>query len=432
MLPNFKIKHLGPIEDVEFEINHFTVLTGPQASGKSTIAKVVYFLLSIKDDFIKVLTKPKFDKGVNQSYNEMINARLVSKFTGIFGSEDLLNSKILLECKFSDDTYINISIKDSDTQGAEHKTLNFELSQNLIDLINEKDEEISMVYEGENDYFPVLSKQVEAIFNIDYDILYIPAGRGMVTALSDQLNYLLADQDVLPYSNIDYCTTKFFMEILRIRSKFINGISRLLEEKKNTLSSQKEKDRLSEFVSQINSILKGKYYYRPGNELLYLDNKDYVKMNYSSSGQQEIVWVLNIMFYYLINGNKTTLIVEEPETHLFPDTQKKVTELLSMFYNFGNDVIFTTHSPYMLGQVNNMILADDIAGIESREEIIAESQIIKKTDICALFVDDGKINEAINGNLIDNALIDGASTDINEQSDKILKMIWEEKKCQVP
>ena len=37
------IKNFGPIKDVELDVNDFMVFIGPQASGKSTISKTLYF-----------------------------------------------------------------------------------------------------------------------------------------------------------------------------------------------------------------------------------------------------------------------------------------------------------------------------------------------------------------------------------------------------
>ena len=37
------IKKLGTIDYCDFNINDFTIFTGPQASGKSTIAKSIFF-----------------------------------------------------------------------------------------------------------------------------------------------------------------------------------------------------------------------------------------------------------------------------------------------------------------------------------------------------------------------------------------------------
>ena len=43
------IHQLGPVEHCELEINDFMIFTGPQASGKSTIAKSVFgFVISAR------------------------------------------------------------------------------------------------------------------------------------------------------------------------------------------------------------------------------------------------------------------------------------------------------------------------------------------------------------------------------------------------
>ena len=51
------IKNFGPIKDVEMEIDDFTIFIGPQTSGKSTIAKSVFFFLSLRDDLSKMISE---------------------------------------------------------------------------------------------------------------------------------------------------------------------------------------------------------------------------------------------------------------------------------------------------------------------------------------------------------------------------------------
>ena len=48
------IKKLGPIEYCEMECPQFMTLTGFQASGKSTIAKAIYYFRTIKDDIMEL------------------------------------------------------------------------------------------------------------------------------------------------------------------------------------------------------------------------------------------------------------------------------------------------------------------------------------------------------------------------------------------
>ena len=42
------IKNIGPIKEVELDLNKINVFMGPQSSGKSTIAKIISFCLWIE------------------------------------------------------------------------------------------------------------------------------------------------------------------------------------------------------------------------------------------------------------------------------------------------------------------------------------------------------------------------------------------------
>ena len=44
------IEKMGPVQYCRLPIRQYTVLTGFQASGKSTVAKAIYFFRTLKDD----------------------------------------------------------------------------------------------------------------------------------------------------------------------------------------------------------------------------------------------------------------------------------------------------------------------------------------------------------------------------------------------
>ena len=56
------IHQLGPIKHCELECSSFMTLTGFQASGKSTIAKAVYYFRTIKEDIIELAVKQTLNK----------------------------------------------------------------------------------------------------------------------------------------------------------------------------------------------------------------------------------------------------------------------------------------------------------------------------------------------------------------------------------
>ena len=49
------IKNFRQISYAEIEIKDFLFLIGEQASGKSTIAKLIYFFKSLKQDYFNLL-----------------------------------------------------------------------------------------------------------------------------------------------------------------------------------------------------------------------------------------------------------------------------------------------------------------------------------------------------------------------------------------
>lgn len=55
-----------------------------------------------------------------------------------------------------------------------------------------------------------------------------------------------------------------------------------------------------------------------------------MKINLASSGQQEVVWLFNLLFYYLIEQRKVFLIVEEPESHLYPASQQTISHVATL------------------------------------------------------------------------------------------------------
>lgn len=61
------------------------------------------------------------------------------------------------------------------------------------------------------------------------------------------------------------------------------------------------------------------------------------------------------------------LIIDEPEMNLHPESQAKLLEVLGMLVNAGVNVLLTTHSPYLMSHLNNLI-AGDMADEEVREK----------------------------------------------------------------
>jgi len=423
------IHNLGPVKDSTITIEDFSVLMGPQASGKSTIAKVVYFFLTIKDDFTSFFTRPHMDDddGKKDAVRDL-KKRLRKKFLGIFGTSWIMPDDMTISCQYADGISIRVFLAPDKNASPDQPRnyINFDFGKKLIDYIQQDDVNPHFMPEQQQEaraYF-------DTFFSEPFDVVYVPAGREMLTLLSDRLAYIFSDPDLTESRSIDYCTQSYVRLVLKLRPLFENGTQGLLSDKLHLTTDKVDRAALGKMQDMIDRILKGRYFCVNSEERIRLDEKRYVKLNYASSGQQESVWVLNLLYYYMLQNRRTFLIVEEPESHLYPDAQNLMTLAIAQFVHYGNQAMMTTHSPYILGALNNCLYASALAESKERDVIIDPSCVISSKQFRAWFMEEGYSENAMMDDLIDNGLIDGASEEINGKTDQLMEMIWKQKESQ--
>ena len=70
------LKNVGPIQDCQIDIKQFNVFTGAQASGKSTVAKSVFFFRTVKEDICDFVNSVKLnsERKICFAYPPMVEA----------------------------------------------------------------------------------------------------------------------------------------------------------------------------------------------------------------------------------------------------------------------------------------------------------------------------------------------------------------------
>ena len=428
------IHNLGPVEDCCCRIDKFTVLTGPQSSGKSTIAKAIFFFRTIKNDFLTIMQQggPRIVTGSNDMrWNNTIQQRLRNKFLELFGTSWIMPEDMRLEYRYSKHTYVIVYLKPSFD---DRNFVSFDFSQDIEDYISDLDNRSFLNMTAGQSHTE--EKNLAKLFDDKYETVFIPAGRNLITLLSTQLNYIFTSLEGSQLRSIDFITKRYTELILKLKPLFSNGIQGLLDEMRDqpelVKKSSTNKAAINRLIPRAKEILRGDYRYVEGEERLYLDAKKYIKINFSSSGQQEIVWVINLLFYYLHENKKVFLIMEEPESHLFPDSQQSIGELLTLFANCGNQVLVTTHSPYILGTFNYLLLASQ-ASTEFKETVktyVDKAYWLAAEEFAAYYIHDGGMSlakdEEDNIIMVKNELIDGASSEINGKGDALLALLYQE------
>lgn len=434
-MPNhvLELHNLGPVKDCTLSVKPFTVLTGPQSNGKSTIAKAVFFFHTVKQDILNIMMQggPKAVSGdSDMTWERALKRQMRDKFLQLFGTSWIMSDRMELKYSYTPQYWIRVFLKGNwDDPGKNF--VDFEFSRDfedyLGDLENHSFSNIGTAQKEREE--EALSKKLAD----PYETVFIPAGRNLITLLSTQLNYIFTSLDTPQLRNIDYVTRRYTELILKLKPSFQAGMAGLLSDQENDSEQmrkyKKNRNAIHLLLEAANDVLRGTYRCVDGEERLYLDEKRYIKINYTSSGQQEIVWVFNLLFYYLLEDRKVFLILEEPESHLYPDSQQIIGQILALFRNSGNAVLTTTHSPYMLGTFNYMLLAGQIPSAQADQfrEKLSSLYWLAPPNVSAYHVRNGKMDNALGHDdgltLIDNSLIDGASQDINSKVDDIIELL---------
>lgn len=368
------IENFGPIRKATIDLDkNLQVFIGAQASGKSTICKIIYFCQKIRDytlDFL--MDSEQFTENHKNEYFNNYLKYLTRQFMGCFGKTTHMQ-QFTINYQFNRK---QISVK-LNKDGYVRFMLNAQLKNEIYGLI---DNAADMFLHGLNSNrfgtildnitaIGVMKRQLRdalyLIFASDAEIIYIPAGRSLLATMSEQLHdFSITDMDL---------TMQEFINLIRLtKSKFGSKIPEIVKNYTKTVKGQINNTSLEQAYELIKKIFKADYTSENEGEKIYFDEHHWVKLMYGSSGQQEVLWILMLSFITILEKRRSFIVIEEPEAHLFPIAQKDVISLISLMVNATNSrVIITTHSPYILTSLNILLYSDKVENhIKSNHKLI--------------------------------------------------------------
>lgn len=427
------INNFGPISYCELNIDDFLVFIGPQASGKSTISKSIYFFKSLRDDLIKYIYEAFEKKSAENSLRTM-NKRIRKKFLDFWGSSYHLSDEFSLSYFYNQSSSINLK------REKEHGYVNVEYSTEFKYKFNEiieytkqfiennKHNEdlflpVSELMDKEHErrmFFNQIKLMANRLFDENKDLIFIPAGRSLLATLSDQLQFIDVEK-------LDYLTSAFLDRINNYKGVFRKSLSEIVLDKIKLSDDVIDRKNSETAKTIIDEILKGEYKYENDGEKIYYNKNEYTKLNYSSSGQQEVIWILHLIFLLILEKKGTFIVIEEPEAHLFPKAQKQIIDLIALLSKLNNNqIIITTHSPYILSSINNLLYAYKVGQIKKEAVIkkIPERFWIDKKIFNSYYINNCELNDIIDSDLglIKVETIDSISSILNRDFDYLFDL----------
>ncbi len=429
------IRNFMAIEEADIEINQAVLLIGEQASGKSTIAKLVYFFKTLRDEYIKNLDKLQSSKTLQPD----LWAEIGHKFYRFFGSIQHL-SDFTIEYWYSSTKSVML-YTEKGTGGRKQLRIEFKpyafytdatqgaipYLKRLENLSANRDIFESSVYRSA---LEELNIYINRLFGDERRPVFIPAGRNMAVTYADFFrqnfygsltsNLALAQDEQSPQPRFigdTYIMVQFLQRVQTIMDSFKGNTFETMVERISSPQALQN----SLLLQKIAAILKGQYRHDESRgEIILVNDTEYVFLNNASTGQQESIRVLQDVFLAILHHENVFRVIEEPEAHLFPMSQKHLLELFTLLLQqTDSQVIFTTHSPYILSVTNNLLLADAVPTPKSNPFYLDRA----KTNVYT--IQNGKVESIINPQtgLIDQNVLDGISETLADELEEIYEQL---------
>jgi hypothetical protein len=363
------IRNFYVIKEFDWKIKDFNILTGSMGSGKSVCVKLLWFLEHIFYSLIFNSSLKKKDLRSTVFFD-----KIAKEFRDIFYTSNSDFRATEINYTYS----CNGGIFDLQAYWSEEKQdlawsskyLNDHLVQ-WQEYFGTKETTLDTGIIASNQIFKSVFKEFKSTFPIG--TIFIPASRA-IASITDNTDFL----------------DPFIVNYIKTSKRIVRA---------QEISDEKAND-----ILHIKSI---KYEDNKG-VLIALPNGSEISPQFLSSGQQELLYLL-LYFSYLKRETpfrfaaNTSIFIEEPEAHLFPQGQKDIMEYLVDIFRILGDkgkkptrFFITTHSPYILNIVSTMMnrgkLKDKKKNREKSEDIVSDSKFyFKKGEVSAYSINNDKI-----------------------------------------
>jgi len=417
-MEKLEIENFLSIDNACITLRKINIFIGPQAQGKSVIAKAINFFKEIPYTLVEEITNGKTKREFTRE--------VIEKFEKIFPREYWSGKSFTL--KYSNNHY-NVVVENIYTEKKNKFSIIFsdEIDKAIKALRKQarRIEEIKSIEPSPVSKFKIYDEVVPALNSALFgsasspkleQVIYIPAGRSFFANLQKNIFSFLTTN-----IKIDYFLTEFGSIYERTKgSPFLNHL---------------HKKSPPHVIKLIEQLICGRFSHEQGEDWI-TGKRGKINVLNSSSGQQEslpMALMLTSWPYARYDETYRSFIIEEPEAHLFPSAQGVVVSLIANAYNSSDEhssYSITTHSPYILTAINNLIQAGNVIRETEKHlhdqvyDIIPKSEILDFKDISAYMINDGLASSILDNefNLIDANAIDEISNVFSSKFDKLVDL----------
>lgn len=422
------VRNFGPIEEVDIEIKDINVFIGKTSSGKSTVAKLIsifhsseflfsdnyksfrQMLIDYNIDFeIGENTSLEYIKGnykwrivKDEFQNNYPFKTLFPALQKLFESSDQNNSHHNAQSFLSWVTIMNLENSELHAQEplVSYNSVSLAAKINEVVNIRKKLEDRELRTLGGTDYV-IKELYLELQEDLNYLVpTYIPAERNIISMVGESIFGLLNNNVTLAKCVKDFGSV---FETARKKNLGINM-----------------------------DLLGARFVYHNGENLIQLSDGNTIKLEKASSGFQSLTPMFVVLADMLLTSysERNLITIEEPELNLYPTAQKELTEFVISIANHNrNKLIITTHSPYILTTIDNLIQAKNSFNTKNElineiKSIVPENIWVEFESVTCHYFEDGRSNSTLDNEnrSIGASNIDDVSTELSETFEKLLDL----------
>ncbi len=371
MKESITIKNLGPLKDIEIELNRINVFIGPQSSGKSTIAKIISFCQWLEKDCISRNTTDQVTRTFTR--DSLIKYHNISDYISE-GSEFTFHGKAL-HIHFAHNK-LTVTKNEGFDKVTLSKNAYIPSERNVLavpGILSTKMPD-NYLLEFIDDWQQIRGKYAEddklSILNLDGSYYFDETGNRDMLRLDNGKSIHLTQassglQSVTPLCvYIDYLTSWIFSHDEDQSAEDRERIRRTLVTRAVDNLRIEDPELFDRITIDYKAIDIDTIFNRISGPIENTSDTDRDPIEI-----KEDLWLLNLLVRMSKLGQGTSrpsrsnIVIEEPEQNLFPETQARLLYyILSKINHKRDSLVITTHSPYILYALNNCMLAHTVKG----------------------------------------------------------------------